>query len=41
MSTAQGILVSQTAAIFNLIKIIKQQPDKTQTVYDIEALIVT
>ncbi|MCI9119131.1 MAG: hypothetical protein HFF30_01900 [Flavonifractor sp.] len=40
MSSEKGILVAQKAAMFDLIQIIKQQPDKTYTVDEIEALIV-
>ena len=40
MSSEKEILVAQKAAMFDLIQIIKQQPDKTNTVDEIEALIV-
>ena len=40
VSSEKGILVAQKAAMFDLIQIIKQQPDKTYTVDEIEALIV-
>ena len=40
MSSEKEILVAQKAAMFDLIQIIKQQPDKTYTVDEIEALIV-
>ena len=40
MSTEREILVAQKAAMFDLIQILKQQPDKTYTVEELEALIV-
>ena len=40
MSSEKVILVAQKAAIVDLIQIIKQQPDKTYTVDELEALIV-
>ena len=40
MSTEREILVAQKAAMFDLIQILKQQPDKTYTVDELEALIV-
>ncbi|WP_160662703.1 hypothetical protein [Colidextribacter sp. OB.20] len=40
MSTEKEILVAQKAAMFDLIQIIKKQPDKTYTVEELEALIV-
>ncbi len=40
MSTEQAILVAQKAAMFDLIQILKRQPDKAYTVEELEALIV-
>lgn len=40
MSTEKEILVAQKAAMFDLIQILKKQPDKTYTVEELEALIV-
>ena len=40
MAGEKEILVAQKAAMFDLIQIIKQQPDKTYTVEELEALIV-
>ena len=40
MSTEREILVAQKAAMFDLIQILKQQPDKAYTVDELEALIV-
>jgi hypothetical protein len=40
LSTERKILVAQKAAMFDLIQILKQQPDKTYTVEELEALIV-
>lgn len=40
MSSEHEILVAQKAAMFDLIQILKQQPDKTYTVDELEALIV-
>lgn len=40
MSIEKEILVAQKAAMFDLIQILKKQPDKTYTVEELEALIV-
>lgn len=40
MSGEKLILIAQKAAMFDLIQIIRQQPDKTYTTDEIEALIV-
>ena len=40
MSPELEILVAQKAAMFDLIQILKQQPDKSYTVDELEALIV-
>ena len=40
MSTEREILVAQKAAMFDLIQILKQQPDKAYTVDELESLIV-
>ena len=40
MPNEKEIAIIQKAAMFDLIQIIKQQPDKTYTVDEIEALIV-
>jgi len=40
MSSEKEILVAQKAAMFDLIQILKKQPDKTYTVEELEALIV-
>jgi len=40
MSSEKGILVAQKAAMFDLIQILKKQPDKTYTVEELETLIV-
>ena len=40
MSTEQAIVVAKNAAMFDLIQILKRQPDKPYTVEELEALIV-
>ena len=39
MSTEREILVAQKAAMYDLIRLLKQNPDKAYTVDELEALI--
>lgn len=39
MSSEREILVAQKAAMYDLIQILKQQPDKTYTVDELETII--